>query len=72
MAVSAKTLQARGECNVKLKILKAKTANQEHPVQQSYPFRYGEIKAFLDKWKPRESITIRSASQDILKGASRP
>ena len=49
MAVSAETLQARVQCNDKLKILKAKTANQEHPVQQSYPFRHGEIKAFLDE-----------------------
>ena len=72
MAVSAETLQARGEWNNRLKILKAKTVNQEYPIQESYPFRYGEIKTFLDKCKLREFITIRSASQDILKGAIHP
>ena len=66
MAVSAETLQARGEWNDSLKVLNAKSVNQEYPIQGSYPFGYGEIKAFLDNCKLREFITIRSASQDIF------
>jgi len=66
VAVSAETLQARGEWNDSLKVLNAKSVNQEYPIQGSYPFGYGEIKAFLDKCKLREFITIRSASQDIF------
>ena len=63
---SAETLQARGEWQDILKMMKEKTYNQDYREKISFRFDR-EIKSFSDKQKLREFSTTKPALQQMLK-----
>ena len=67
--LSAETLQARGEWQDILKVLKGKNLEPrlQYPATLSFKIAV-EIKRFSDKHKLREFSTTKSALQQMLKG----
>lgn len=69
---SAETLQARKEWNDIVKALKNENCQPRIFILAKFPFRCGDIKAFLDTQKLKEFVAwalgARPAFQEMLKG----